>query len=481
MAKGEDWSTLAPLGTFTLKLYERPDWVRRRVETVQLVDTSQVERSVTLDVDLGALSRMAAESHLFGNPQPARRNNTDMLVPVTLLPKTLLLDLDIRDASGKSLSLATSGEDATAAQAALIAKLDRLGEAAAELPQVILDNLYRVARLDPSFGDEQVILRRTKDRRVHAWNLEDSAIGSTEYILWLRLLGHRDFNELLSTFTLNYMPMIRLQPGDGSAVIRYRHTERQQPPSKGWLDALSLDAYQQLIQAPSVGSGGREHLRFVPPEGLFVEEFYLTPPATGAANDPQPAAIVESVDPAPRMYMSRVTPERGIIYTTGMERLSGACEAIALLRPRVTGFLRTAQYTVLLTTLLLIVGAIAQFLGSRLSAAGTSAEAAATVLLIIPSTMSAFLAQAGEHELRSDLLRGPRVAVAASAAAAICAAGAMVLQITSWCLGLIWATAALIGAVAYLLLLTICARSNTAFVQTSRLAGRTFAFDLDRS
>jgi hypothetical protein len=184
------------------------------------------------------------------------------------------------------------------------------------------------------------------------------------------------------------------RPGRGVKIIWYRHTERQQSPSKPRLSArLSLAAYPRLIEAPSVGSGGKEHLRLVAPEGLFIEEFYMAPPdESGDAirtTDPEPAAAVHAGEYEPPTYSSRVAPERAISYTTGMQRLAGPCQATALLRPRLTGFLRTAQYTVLLTTGLLMIGAVAQSVDSRLSASGTSAEAAATVLLIIPSTMSA--------------------------------------------------------------------------------------------
>jgi hypothetical protein len=40
--------------------------------------------------------------------------------------------------------------------------------------------------------------------------------GSTEYEQWLGLFGRRDFKEVLGTFTVNYMPMIRLDRGEAS-------------------------------------------------------------------------------------------------------------------------------------------------------------------------------------------------------------------------------------------------------------------------
>jgi hypothetical protein len=57
----------------------------------------------------------------------------------------------------------------------------------------------------------------------------------------------------------------------------------------------------------------------------------------------------------------------------------------------------------------------------------------------------------------------------------------MVLHITGWRLGLVWAAAAFVGAVAYVLLLLICTRSKTAFEQTASLASRTFEFNLEES
>jgi hypothetical protein len=117
---------------------------------------------------------------------------------------------------------------------------------------------------------------------------------------------------------------------------------------------------------------------------------------------------------------------------------------------------------------------LAQFLGERLSRATTSAEASVALLLVVPSVMSAFLARETEHELVSELLRIPRFSVACSAGAAIAAGGGMVLQISGWRLGLIWAIAAAVGLVVFALLTRIGHVSSAAFRETSDISTFTY-------
>ena len=69
-------------------------WVRRRVDTVRFVDSATLARSVTLDLDLAQVREAAVAAGFPTHAVP---------VPLAVLRKGLLLDFDLRDASGEAL------------------------------------------------------------------------------------------------------------------------------------------------------------------------------------------------------------------------------------------------------------------------------------------------------------------------------------------------------------------------------------------
>lgn len=488
---GESWPELRFLGAVTLKLYETSEWISRRVETVTLIDTSRVERLVSLDIDHDRLRSILASA---ARDQVADEHPV-IDVPLGLLPKQLLLDLAVRDASGSTLSLVTSSVDSESAAALLLAKLDELKHPMDDFADIFVANLKRITRDNPEANDRDAIGQAGE---VTSWVLRDRAGGDIPdgdplKAKWNALFADnevRPFVELTATFTLNYMPMVALRLDRGVHVLNYRQIERQEPPNKpGWGHRLSLDSYSQRVEAPAFGFCAREHLRFEAPPGLLLEEFYLRRRSLGAATakgttlsasmpaphtgNPVPART--SPRPAQNWeyeYQNRVTPERGVIYTTKIPPAPGV-EVVALLRPRVAGFLRPAQYTVFATMSLLVGGAMAQGFGDRLASGRSSTEGAVALLLVVPSIMSAFLAREGEHELLSDLLRWPRILVSGSAIAALAAGSALVIQISGWRLAVVWFVAGGLNLMVWCLLVRISNLSKRNLAKSARFASLT--------
>jgi hypothetical protein len=151
-----------------------------------------------------------------------------------------------------------------------------------------------------------------------------------------------------------------------------------------------------------------------------------------------------------------MTPERVAIYTSDFyeSARSGSFWLAFTLRPKRSGFLRPAQAAVLTAFLLLLGGALSEALGGRLATAEVgSADAAIAVLLVVPSVISAYLANRGEHELLSELLRLPRLGVALASFTTLLAGGALVIGFSGRVLAWSWFIAAGIGL---LVLVQLC-------------------------
>jgi hypothetical protein len=464
--RGDTWATLEERGRAALALHESNRWIARRVEDIRLVDTSQVVRRVTLDIDCSVVRSLLGEAGI-ASPTTAR-------IPLALLPKTLLLDLDIRDAANTALGLVMSEQDSTAAQAAMLALLKRSGQPVEHFSQDILDNLYRVALEMPSPQDLQQLVPRG---RPPIWRLTPGS--SDDQAVWGALFLIPEFVELVTTFTIGYSPMVDIPLDRDSYLLKYQHLERQidaEDPS--WRTRLSLEPYTQVLDIPSIGRCVREHTRFEVPPGLFLE--YMYPRAAPAQPQATPQGLALPQPPqgeqGEALMQGRVTPERGVMYTRGYQPQRQPLVIAANLRPRVSGFLRTSQYTVFLSAVLLGLGAAGQFWHGRLTQEGTSAEAAVTLLVVVPTVMSAFLARDDEHELLSYLLRWPRIAVASSAACALLAGGALALHVSAWRLGTLWAVASGLGLAVFVLLRRIAWLSKRAMQESATFSEETFTY-----
>ncbi|MHB8448976.1 MAG: hypothetical protein ACYDAQ_00660 [Mycobacteriales bacterium] len=435
-----------------LALEDRRDWILRRVETVRLLNTTQLERLVTLDIDTAELRRM---SNLAGLVLSKK-----ILVPLSVLPKSLLLDLDVRDATDSAVHVTVSDKDSAAAQLLILARLQSCGVAISSLSPDILRLIYQAAHEMPNEADLEALTASTDAtrRQMKTWR----NIGSTASPEgWPKLIEENNtFVRLLAQMTINYQPMVELAFQDlDICVIKYRILESQMPERIRLPNHLRLRALGIVIEAPSIGLAQREHLRFEAPPGLFIE---------GAAFYPD-AVMTLSTDGHDLSYLEiRVTPDRSVLYTRSFPK--GHYELLLLLRPRLSGFLRPAQFTVLASALLLYLGALSQLIGAHLSRVATSDRGSAVALLItVPSVMSALLAREGEHELLSDYLRWPRIAVAGSTGLSVLAAGWLAIGVRGR-IGLVWLLCAL-GCSLVLLLL----------VRIGQMSGRAFGLGIERS
>ncbi len=97
MLSEEDEPDLWLGGAMFVLLDDPEDWVHRRVETVSFLDGSSVHRRMSVDFDLPG--------------EEARPRTGPPLVPLTLLEKRPLVNLDVRDESGAALAVLNAEEN----------------------------------------------------------------------------------------------------------------------------------------------------------------------------------------------------------------------------------------------------------------------------------------------------------------------------------------------------------------------------------
>lgn len=428
----DDWSTLGPLGRATLAFLRDTRWVSRRVETVRFLNATTLERRITLDLDRAALGTIASTA---GLPPDA-----DLCVPLAVLRKGLLLDLDLRTGDDRSAQIVTSDVDSRAAQAAAMAELEDAGVDITTLSKAIRRTIYDAARCTPTMHDVAVLTgAEADDLAVDSWALVGD-LSSTEgdQDAWQDLLDSHDrFTELLTNFTLSFMLMTPLARNDLPGLLKFRYIETQEPSAMLLRERLGLGAFQTLVEAPSVGDAAREHLRIECPAGVAFQSAHLWS-LDGSLQAGQHLQAGRST----LTYQKRVGHQRAAVYTSQLPRRG--LYALALeMRANPSGFLRRSQYFVGVTAAMLAAGSVAEFCWKTLKSLSHAAEPTVALLLLVPTVLLAFVAREGDHQILGDLLRLPRLIIASIGFATLVSAASIVLELNDEALGWIWAASAL--------------------------------------
>lgn len=399
------------------RVYSDPNWVKRRVETVKLVDLRRIERRVTLDIDAHRLKSLAQGC---GFELDANSADPVLPVPLTLLKKGLYLDFDVRDSTGGSLPLVTSDEDSCAAQSIMFDSLSRSG-LLSSLTTDMGDLLYSIARSSPSEDDVLALNQPDpEDVNIDAWDLTRfrGNIKSDDDATWKSLFENEQFKRLVATFTLSYLPIIYIDACNPRQLIKYRFVESEFFFSaRKWSQRLSVRPSSVIVEAPAFGRAEREHLRLIAPSGINIIDMGVVRVVTAADT----AAGFRPRGTNDR-YQARVALERGALYASRADKVRHV--VVADVQPDSSEFLTPAFFAVAIAAVLLLGGGIYQMLAQVFS----DVQSTIALLLTVPSAAAAFLARSGEHRVLSRLLRVPRVLVGITVVGSIASAGTLVAK-----------------------------------------------------
>lgn len=440
------WPACGGVGKYFRRLLNDQSWVRRRVETVEVTSTISTERRVSLDIDVSRLVNIAKECNI--------EDTKYLYFPLTLLTKRLLIDFDVTDESGRSLSLATSDEDSYAAQALLLASLDAADMDPAKFSPHVMKKMYDIVKDEPLRQDARTIAnisRLQQNTGILGWQLQNPTAADRQ--LWGELFKQREYLLRVTEFTTQYMPIVRIDTSESLRIIKYSTMESEWTWSRRGMrfrERIGWSPAYFGFNAPSLGRAQRDHFRVCAPRDSFVTAAVVRS-VTGGPGPLEPADSGEN-------FIGRITPGRALVYTQN-RKSSGPSQVVVGLRPTTRGFITPAFWGPLISAVLLALGAIGQrVFGVLDTIKDNSAEPAVALLVVVPSVLAAYLARDDEHQVRSVLLMVPRHLVAGTSALTFVAAISIIARFSGPTLFNIWTVCGALCFAIFCFLATICLR-----------------------
>ena len=412
-------------GAIFLCLNRSARWIRRRVESVTFLDATSMQRRVSVDFSV------PDETISPGDPPP--------VVPLALLEKRPLVDFDLQDESGQSLSVLTRQENGFVAWSAMA----RIAQFEAEdafgpqksLPTGLLADLKIVAGGAPP--DAMEALRRLGGE-------EDRALRAV-------LRDSQFFMSLALSLAGGFLLLTRVSESPGTPrVVKFAYAQELEFPPETRLERfaarMGFSAAEYGFWIPAVGESESYHFEFQAPPGLEVSaaELVVLP------QRPETDTIAEDVDddaedftfeahpgrvvgPLAHVYVSEVAPEH-----VGIARV--------WVRPPLEGLLRAGLASTLLATVIFFF-----FLwDDRIKAVEGSGPAG--LLLAVPSLLAAVLVRPGEHRMATNLFSGIRGVTATSGLMAYVGAILIIGKIKDPALVNSWRVLAIVSGICFLAL-----------------------------
>ena len=457
MTSNAFWEAFAPetnqsdffWGVASVPLIERwPEWINRRIETIEFRERHRAVRRVSLDIeipsDLTSIWKDRFSADKMSDPK-AR-------IPLTFLSKSLLVGFSMRGPDGTPLPLATRSQNRNMCWWALVftaqdavrrdvseqlkerlwdfVDTDDCDEASAKLIGLLAESGPDQIGLDV----QAMKANRDKYRKFY-WLASELAQSFV-------LFAYISVSELGSRHILKFEYDEPIEP-----IVRATRGQMQgrQPPSFWGRRATYLSLRPTVFDFPSPATGAEVsyHFEAEPPRGLVF------------ADGSQMVAETKG-----RTATARMVVESGKAHFHMPALPSGAYEShvsLHIAAPRDGGLLRGSRWVVAFITLILMSGAM---FTHHLLELQRNADAAGALLLALPGLLAAYFVRPTEHVLASEVLRGVRALVVTAAVALYIAAWTVLFaeQInestlwgTPW-LKVIWASLATLSAAVGVLL-----------------------------
>jgi hypothetical protein len=399
-------------GAVMLKLLRHPEeWVHRRVESLSIDNPVVTGRRISVDF---TLDRTLPSAWINGAGQEVH------FVPMTLMKKTPMVKFSIADEAGVALPVLTSRRNGALALSAVVvlgeafakgAKHGAIKTAGAEMPADLQRDLGRVVLGKPLDADG---LRRALLEPSRRWDLSERTRT------WRRFLAEdREFMKALRRLSHNFILAVPVVGRAGvRRVIKFSYEEHSDKPRLSWPRPI-----RPAVRAVTrIASGPRRPVRtrdwwLALNRGLGIKPtaIEIKVPAMAATNSyhleveaPNGLQITlgklqtrkgEVVD------QDATSRQRIHLYTT--RRRPG--KALIALRPQPFSIVRTAWLVSIITVVTL--GMTAVFT----SALARNLSEAASILLLVPAGLAAYVAQTREPVATKEALFGLRILATAVA------------------------------------------------------------------
>lgn len=444
-------------------------WVRRHVETVELLDDVTARRRLTVDIQLPDDPQATVERH---------GDNAVFFVPVTFIAKSFSgAFIDLRDESGGALPLLPSGDNERISGLALQHAAQTLrGDGRALEPQLAA-LLQRVASGDPKDGVVAAagVLYLVRERgrlptNHEAWPrferlLTDLSVNAAVWVPLRGCLGERRIVKFAYTVSWSDLaegtPRVSATRQATRLALITRRGERTTPLlvlSRAWrglATRMGWLPFELEILRPELRDGASYHLQLQAPPGMETRNIRSDAVVTGDRG--------RRIIPKRTIHSSMAA----LAFAPGALRERG--RAVVALRVPAAGFITLS------VTASFLIAAMLWAYAETYHRAATQREVAAAVLVIVPALLAVLAVRPGEHALAAKMLGGVRMSVLGSGVVASAAAAAFAgVRPDAWQLHEALGIYAWIGLVPFALLLVSYGCAGHASARASRWVRRTY-------
>ncbi|HET6954537.1 MAG TPA: hypothetical protein VFI47_29505, partial [Acidimicrobiales bacterium] len=404
-------------------LIAHPDWVHRRVDTLEYRDDTTFRRrqSVHFTVPAAAPRIRVSEARF-------------RLVPLTTLCKETLVNFDCRDESGTALPVLTREHQGLLVLRGMTAWAEDIAG----------------GRLAADVADEMAACL-TGDEVERAGARAAFAAGGGQRDL---LRADAFFSLLLERLTDQFVLVTMVDDPPGTQrIVKFAYEELCELATEPWprapLAALCWIPRQAATAAESLFSAESYHFEADLPAGVDVPVASLW-----VGPGPDDLACVD-VDPGDHLRIALRSP--------GYDR--GVAEVRWSLRPARRGWLRAAWFATTVAAVSLAVGAWRLDTITADSSSGTRTELAAAVILAVVGALGGLVARIEEHPLVTHILAWPRRLAAVAAMLPLVAASSLVVGPAGAARHGLWISSAVVAGL-------IAAAFTVAFVRPATAADR---------
>lgn len=387
-----DQATAQLIGEALEPLWADPrSWLHRIVESVAFIDARTIRRSRSFDLTV---------------PGTAPQLDGKTVLPLALLSRRVLSELDVIDDRGQRLALMTSEQNGAVSSALLVGRAKDAGVNDDEF-------LSRIAELPTRVGGNLEIV----EQELHRNGID------------------ADVADLCRALATGFMVYVLCDTSPGvRTVIKAGYSEPLEVVKEGRLmpQRIGWEPLEVAFEVRGAGEASSYHFEILAPQGGALRDASL---AVASMNQTEvPDTQSASVNRPGRLAH---------LHLTGIPRTSSGKAVVSLTRSR-TNWVTSAVLAGWSTFVVLVVAGIIR---ERLA---TAVESSVALLLVISGASSAIIGRPPPHDLTGELQRGPRLFALGLAGASYAAAGGFVVGLSGAALAvtlIACATVALVCAV----------------------------------
>jgi len=368
-------------------------WIFRRKESATVLDEATIRRQQSVDFSLDYINGLGEYAEVcdkvFGEELCA--------APLFILDKNPAssLSFDLKDETGRTLSLMTTEENAEISAATLKVLCQQKLESSPDqltLPDGLGFAIDQLA-ISSTTDAEEWLDRLENPMPTDDWQLE------AEYLL----AGDEDDGQMrwwLETLAVASIVVVAFEPGKSHRRVIKIAYEQPMQKEPGWRAKLAIHSFEVLLVAPLIRSGRYLFDVTAPPDFRLTRATLLD----SKARRPERALGFRR---RAQLYVDRVHDPRGAIATFGL-RVSGR---------GVLGGALVGAFLALLAIVACIV-----FATEIVEGTGETG-----LLLVLPGLVATYVARSDQHGLTTRMLAVPRWILLGCGVMAYYAAGALTL------------------------------------------------------